>query len=51
MTPHSVKATVAGEFFEPARHVVKMEIKAVTYHQATVLKTDSGWQGRIICDV
>jgi SHS2 domain-containing protein len=50
-TPVSVKATVAGEAFDPSRHVVNMEIKAVTYHQAVVLKTGAGWKGRVICDV
>jgi len=51
VAPHTVHATVAGEAFVPARHTVKMEIKAITYHQAEVLQTETGWRGRIICDV
>lgn len=51
MTPHSVTATVVGEAFVSGRHVVKAEIKAITYHQAEVLQTETGWKGRVICDV
>jgi SHS2 domain-containing protein len=51
ITPYAVKAVVAGEVFDPSRHSVNMEIKAVTYHQATVQETAGGWKGRVICDV
>ena len=40
-----------GEPFDPARHRIKTEIKAVTYHQAAVNKTAKEWQGRVIFDV
>ena len=49
--PYTVTAVVGGELFDPARHEVTMEIKAVTYHQAAVRSTADGWKGRIICDV
>jgi len=51
ITNYAVKAVVAGEAFDPSRHTVKMEIKAITYHQAAVLETATGWKGRVICDV
>lgn len=40
-----------GEFFDPARHVLKREIKAVTYHGVEVRDTGRGWRGRVIFDV
>jgi len=49
--PYAVTAVVGGEVFDPSRHAVAMEIKAVTYHQAAVLSTSAGWKGRIIYDV
>lgn len=46
-----VVGTVSGELFDPEKHRVTMEIKAVTYHQAEVEKTPHGWKGRVIFDV
>lgn len=42
---------VCGEQFDPARHRINTEIKAVTYHQAAVTETPDGWIGRVIFDV
>lgn len=44
-------AIAKGEPFDPARHEILTEIKAVTYHQAVVEKTLTGWKGRFIVDV
>jgi SHS2 domain-containing protein len=46
-----LKAVVYGEPFSPERHPVLGEVKAVTYHQAGVERTASGWRGRFILDV
>lgn len=46
-----LRATARGEFFQPERHVIKREIKAVTYHQVKVEKKSGKWQGRIIFDI
>ena len=48
---HGLKAVVRGESFQPERHVIKREIKAVTYHQVKVEKKDGKWEGRIIFDL
>lgn len=40
-----------GERFDPRRHRMEMEIKAVTYHGLEVVSMESGWKGRVICDV
>lgn len=44
-------ATMGGEAFDPVRHRIRQEIKAVTYHQASVLETLQGWTGKVIFDV
>ena len=48
---HGLKAVVRGESFQPGRHVIKREIKAVTYHQVKVEKKGGKWEGRIIFDL
>ncbi len=42
---------VRGEAFNPKRHIIKTEIKAVTYHQVEVEKNKGGWKARVIFDV
>ncbi|HPC85286.1 MAG TPA: archease [Smithellaceae bacterium] len=39
------------EPYNPKRHMVKTEIKAVTYHGLSVQKIKSGWKARVIFDV
>ena len=48
---HELKAVVKCERYSPERHVLKNEIKAVTYHQIQVLDSGSGWEARVIFDV
>lgn len=45
-----IEADVAGEPYDPARHATKSELKAVTYHELAVKKTDAGWSVRVIFD-
>jgi SHS2 domain-containing protein len=40
-----------GESFDPGRHTLRGEIKAVTYHQLSVEKLTNEWRARIIFDV
>jgi len=47
----SIKATARGEKIDLARHEVKREIKAVTYHGLKVEKIDGNWTAQIIFDV
>jgi len=46
-----IRARLKGETYDPDRHVIKMEIKAVTYHQAKVGRSRKGWWARIVFDV
>lgn len=41
----------SGELYDPSRHRVKTEIKAVTYHQVSVKRDDGVWRARVVFDV
>jgi SHS2 domain-containing protein len=47
----SLKGIVSGERFNPQKHSINTEIKAVTYHQTSIRQTPKGWRGRVIFDV
>jgi len=47
----SLHVTVRGEPFDAARHSLRGEIKAVTYHQLMVTSSQDGWRARVILDV
>jgi len=47
----SLRVTLRGERFDPARHVFRGEIKAITYHQLMVAKSSEGWRARVIFDI
>lgn len=45
-----IKADITGERIDPARHTVRLEIKAVTYHGLVIEETEAGWTVRVIFD-
>jgi SHS2 domain-containing protein len=49
--PRRLTAVLRGETYDPARHQIRMEIKAATYHQASIRRTATGWMGRVVFDV
>ncbi len=44
-------ARIRVEPYDPKRHTIKTDIKAVTYHQARVERAKDGWEARVIFDV
>lgn len=42
---------IAGEPFDPERHTVERQVKAVTYHQACLEETADGWYARVYVDL
>ena len=46
-----VNATAYGEEFSKDRHIIKTEIKAVTYHQIQVRQEKGKWMSRVIFDL
>ena len=46
-----LRAKVKGELFQEGIHVIKTEVKAVTYHQIRVNKVNGGWKAQDIFDL
>jgi SHS2 domain-containing protein len=46
-----LKAVAKGEPYRDGVHVIKTEVKAVTYHQLFVEKENGGWRAQIIFDL
>lgn len=44
-------AEAKGEPFDPGKHPVKTELKAVTYHQLGIRKTSEGFTTKVVFDV
>ncbi len=47
----SLTAEVAGTAFDPDRHRIETEIKAVTYHDIEVTQIADGWSAQVIFDI
>ena len=50
LTDTRLRAEVAGEPVDPARHRFHLDVKAATYHSLEI-KYDGLWQARVIFDV
>lgn len=46
-----LKASAFGEKFDRKKHKISTEIKAITYHDFFVKKTNKGWMAQIVCDI
>jgi SHS2 domain-containing protein len=46
-----LRATARGEPIDPTRHVMAHEIKAITYHELKVERTDDCWLAEVIVDI
>ncbi len=51
LSENELSANVELDPFDPDRHEIKIEIKAVTYHQIQVSSSPQGWEAKIIFDV
>lgn len=51
LSKHQLSSTVKVDFFDPNHHVIKIEIKGVTYHQVLVRGDKEGWESKIFFDV
>lgn len=47
----TLRAKVLGETFDPKRHPLEREVKAVTYHQLSVTKEGNLWRVRLYVDL
>jgi SHS2 domain-containing protein len=48
---NQLSASVWGEVFREDKHVIKTEIKAVTYHALSVFQENKQWKARVIFDL
>lgn len=46
-----LSATAWGEPFDPDRHALSHEVKAITYHELKVVKVDDSWLAEVIVDI
>lgn len=46
-----LRAEVLYDAYDPKQHEILKDIKAVTYHNISVVRTDAGWTADIIFDV
>ena len=46
-----LRAEVAGEHLDNARHQQRADVKAVTLHDFSVEKKDGGWKARVLLDI
>ena len=44
-------AVLEGEAFDPSRHELSREVKAITYHDLRVEETEDGWLAEVIVDI
>ncbi len=44
-------ATATGEPFDPERHLLGHEVKAITYHGLRVERHGNGWMAEVIVDI
>ncbi|MBI3997129.1 MAG: archease [Candidatus Omnitrophica bacterium] len=51
VTPTSLRGTVRGERFDPARHQQGREVKAITRHLLRAEPCEDGWVGEVIVDI
>ena len=49
--PSKLAAVLKGEPLDVQKHAFETEIKAITYHQFTVVRQNGHWQARVIFDV
>ena len=49
--PARIEAELTGERYDPQRHELLREVKAITWHQLLVAQREDGWEGRVILDL
>ena len=51
ITDTDLKATAYGEKINLAKHELKTQVKAATYHQLKIERNEAGWKALVIFDV
>jgi SHS2 domain-containing protein len=48
---YKLRAEAAGEILDPARHQQRVDVKAVTFHQFALQRSNSGWEAIVVLDI
>jgi SHS2 domain-containing protein len=51
VSPNGLEAAIRGEPFDPARHLLSREVKAITYHGLKIEVVDGGYLAEVIVDI
>ena len=51
LVEEGLSATVKGEMFDPTRHHIDHEVKAITYHNLRVKQVGDAWLAEVILDI
>ena len=51
LSDNSIEAVARGEKFDPARHQIKLLVKAITYHQLVLEESVGGWRAQVYVDI
>ncbi|MDY3556731.1 archease [Gemmata sp. JC717] len=51
VTADGLTATATGEPYNPERHTLAHEVKAITYHELKVTEHAGGWLAEVIVDI
>jgi SHS2 domain-containing protein len=46
-----LKATLLGEPYDASKHELKLDVKAITYHQLSISERNGMWTARIFVDI
>lgn len=48
---YALRAEARGERIDPERHAMNVDVKAVTLHRFSLMRTESGWAAMVVLDV
>ena len=48
---YELKARVSGENINQQKHILRSDVKAITFHMFEVKKTEENWTARVILDI
>jgi SHS2 domain-containing protein len=51
LTDETVEADAMGEPFDPERHAIERQVKAITYHHLLLSEDRDGWSLRVVLDL
>ncbi len=47
----SLKGSLIGENLDPAKHILRLDVKAITYHQLSIKEEDGHVRARVFVDI